>query len=288
MVPLSRQTNHTRLPAGENSSTPVRFTSFLGDNGLEFYRQVAAYLGRATGIPAEFTSDVPPETREKMVRREQIQVVFTCGLPYVKKADRRPSQLQLMAAPVLNMTHYQDKPVYFSNVIVRAGSSYHCFEALRGTIFVYNEVHSFSGYMLPSHHLLTLGQTDNFFSKAICSGSHAVSMNWVEQDRAAAAAIDSVIFDMEMAQRPERARVFRIVARLGPCPMPPVAAVTGLEKDRFLALRKALLAMHTTENGQAILEQANVRRFEMVSDSDYDIIRRILRDLNQAHGLSFS
>ncbi len=266
------------------SLEPIRFTSFLGDNALDIYRQISAHIERVTGLPTEFISGIPPAEQEALVQREAIQVVFTCGLPYVKKADHTPPLLRLLAAPVLSQPRYHNQPIYYSDVIVRAASPYHTLADLRGSRFVYNEPHSFSGYMLPWYHLRRLGEDEDlsdFFKESVPSGSHARSMDWVEQGLVDVAAIDSVIFDMEMAQRPARAAVFRVIERLGPNPMPPVAAVRGLSKDCYDSVQTALLSMHIDNSGRTILEQAGLKRFAAVADSDYDPLRRIMDVLSR-------
>jgi phosphonate transport system substrate-binding protein len=262
---------------------PVRCTSFLGDNALEFYQLTVAYLADSTGIATEFISGVPPGELDRRVNRGAIQVVFTCGLPYVRKADHEPPLLQLLAAPVMLGARYCDRPVYFSDVIVHAESPYGGFEDLRGTTFAYNEVCSLSGYMLPWYHLHPLAEIDGFFAETIRSGSHAVSMNWVESGRADAAAIDSVVLEMEISQDSERARSLRVIENIGPATMPPVAASTRLSQDLGRCLRQTLLEMHATERGRAILDLGGVRRFAAVTDVDYDPIRWIARAL-QATG----
>lgn len=273
---MTEQDNYVIPPS------PIRFTSFLGDNGQDFYRRVTAYLGQTIGLPTEFISNLSSDEQERQVQQEAIQIVFTCGLPYVKKADCDPPLLQLLAAPVLTQPRYQDQPVYYSDVIVRAGSSYQKWDDLRGTVFAYNEIHSFSGYMLPRYRLLTRGEDDSFFSQNLPSGTHANSMDWVEQGRADTAAIDSVVFDMEMDQRPERANVFRVIERLGPNAMPPVAAVSNLSKDICRAIQTTLLAMHLDEQGRALLKEAGMKRFAAVTNSDYNSIRQILHELTQS------
>ena len=265
----------------------VRFASFLGDNALDFYRQVVVYLGQATGLTTELVTDLAPDEQEALVDQEKVQAVFTCGLPYVRKADQQPPRLRLIAAPVLAADYYQNRPIYFSDIIVRADSPYQTVNALRGKTWAYNEVFSLSGYILFLHYLLTSGETTRFCGRTIQSDSHTISMDWVEQGRADFAVIDRVVLDMEFEQRPERAETFRTVKRLGPCPIPPVAAVTGLNKRVCRRLKEALLTMHRTKTGQTILGQARVRRFDPVVDRDYDPIRQIIRDLGQADLLPF-
>ena len=257
----------------------IRFASFLGDNALDFYRQLVAYLGEKTGLPTEIVLNLSPEEQEAQVEREEIQVVFTCGLPYVLKADQNPPRLHLLAAPVLAGERYDDQPIYFSDVIVRADSGYHTFADLRGARLAYNEVYSFSGYKSLRHHLQRQGETLQFFSHCLPSGSHALSMGWVEQGRADTAAIDSVVLAMEFRQSPDRATRFRVIERLGPYPMPPIAAVSGLPVPIRAKLQDELLRMHTTDTGKRLLQEAGLRRFHPVIDAHYDPIRRVLSDL---------
>lgn len=260
----------------------IRFASFLGDNAFEFYRQVVAYVGEVSGLPTELVTDTSAGL-DAMVNEGQIEAAFGCGLPYVWKAAEASPTVRLLAAPVLPAARYDDRPVYFSDVIVRSGSPYRTLEDLRGATFAYNQTVSFSGYVLPQYHWQTLGETlDGFFRKTSASGSHAASMDWVESGRADAAAIDSVVLEMEMAQRPERAISFRVAASLGPAGMPPVMAATRLGEAAHERLTHALVEMHTSAPGLAILRRGGVRRFARVTDRNYDDIRRMLAALEQA------
>lgn len=260
----------------------IRFASFLGDNAREFYQAVVAYLGQTTGLDTELVTDLSSDEKEAQVEREEIQIVFTCGLPYVGKADKMPPRLRLLAAPVLAAERYQNQPVYFSDVIVRADSPHFTLADLAGATFAYNEIHSFSGYISVWGHLLRLGLGVHFFGEWRPSGTHADSMDAVAQGRVAAAAIDSVVLEMELWQRPERANTFRVIERIGPYPMPPVAAVAGLAAAPFQQVRQALLGMHETEPGRAILHSQQFRGFTTVSDQDYDPIRQVVRELDLA------
>ena len=141
---------------------------------------------------------------------------------------------------------------------------------------------SLSGYKSLCHHLLSLGETSGFFGKTVKSGSHAASMDWVEQGQVDTAAIDSVVLDMEFAQNPERQDVFRVVECIGPCPMPPVAAVSGLDNSLYQQLTEALVAMHAERQGQTLLQANGIKRFAAVTDDDYDPIRFIVQNLQEA------
>jgi len=213
----------------------------------------------------------------------QIDAAFGCGLPYVWKAAETDPKICLLAAPVMPATRYQDQPVYFSDIIVRQNSPYQTFEDLRGARFVFNQTISFSGYVLPLHFMLKTGRAGQpFFGQTLESGSHANSMDWVEDGQAEASAIDSVVLEMEFKQRPERRAAFRVIESLGPAGMPPLMAATRLPVEHRQRLTQALEAMHQNPGGQAILAEGGVRRFASVTDRNYDDVRQTLRALEQA------
>jgi phosphonate transport system substrate-binding protein len=258
----------------------LRFASFLGDNAAGFYGQVVGYLAEATGLPAELLA--APDDQGAAFAQGDLDAAFTCGLPYVWQSAREPSPVRLLAAPVLPGARYAGRPVYFADVVVGRASEFHSLADLRGARFAFNQDASFSGYVLPRYHLLTLNETLGFFGAALRTGSHAASLDWVEDGRADCAAIDSVVLEMELRQRPERATAFRVVESIGPAPMPPVIAASRLPQEEHTRLAAALLAMHTHPAGQDILGQGGVLRFAAVSDADYDPIRHMLQALAAA------
>ncbi len=252
---------------------PLRFASYLGDNALDFYGRVVAYLGAVTGLGT--TLVVPAPEQETAFDHAQVEAAFTCGLPYILQSDRPAPAAHLLAAPVMPGERYEDRPVYFADLIVRRDAPYERLADLRGATFAYNQATSFSGYVLPRYHLLTQGLDLDFFGESCASGSHAASMDWVESGRAAAAAIDSVVLDMELLQRPERAARLRVIASIGPAGMPPVVASAQLDPAVQAALRDALTTMHTDPAGLAILRQGGMRRFAPVTSADYNDVRRM-------------
>lgn len=260
---------------------PVRFASFLGENAFEFYRQVVEHIGQVSGVPTTMLTEVSAGM-EALFNEARLEAAFGCGLPYVWKAAEAQPSVRLMAAPVLPAARYHDQPIYFSDIIVRSQSPYQTFEDLRGAVFAYNQTVSFSGYVLPLYYLGQSGRLGGFFGRVIESGSHATSMDWVESGQAEAAAIDSVVLEMEWHQHPERAARLRVIESLGPAGMPPVTTTTRLAEAEHQRLTKALVTMHQQPTGQAILARGGIRRFAPVTDQNYDNIRQMLRAIEQA------
>jgi phosphonate transport system substrate-binding protein len=257
----------------------IRCASFLGDNGRDFYRQVVAYLGTASKLETEFVVE-STSGFAALIAARQIDAAFVCGLAFVREAAA--GTVVPLAAPVMTAERYNDRPVYFSDVVVRCDSRLRTWADLHGARFVYNDPASYSGYVAVLHSLYLQGESLGFFGSAEATGSHAASLDWIECGRADAAAIDSVVLEMELAQHPERAHIFRCVASLGPAPMPPVVMASWVAPAERERLAQGLTAMHATPSGQAILRQAGVRRYERVTDRDYDPMRAVLQALPAA------
>lgn len=114
-----------------------------------------------------------------MLDRGEAHLGFVCGLPYVWKADSAAPQVELLAAPVMARPRYGNRPIYFSDVVVRADSSLYCFGELRGTRWAYNEPSSHSGYNLVRYKLARLRARDQYFSSVVESGTHQNSLQLV-------------------------------------------------------------------------------------------------------------
>jgi phosphonate transport system substrate-binding protein len=256
----------------------LRITSCLAGNADPHIALIAEYLARCLGQPVDFDMAQPWPARELGLDTGQVQAGWLCGWPYIRKVDaaERPP-LEVLAAPVMKAARYQGRPIYFSDVVVRAGSSFNSFADLRGATFAYNEPGSQSGFNIVRHHLASLGETWSYFGRVVQSGSHAASLQMIRAGQADAAAIDSTMLDTELENDPALAAETRIVDQLGPAPMPPWVARTDLPAELRQALRAALLGMHTDPAGQAVLERARYARFAPASDSDYDLIRDMVR-----------
>src|SRR5262249_31740202 len=112
----------------------LRFSSCQAPIAEPFCKALAAFIGDKLSISSEFVADIPWQERERLLDRGDIQVCWICGLSYVRK-----NNVDLLVAPVMSQPRYSGKPVYYSDVIVRADSAFRSFDDLRGTRWAYNE-----------------------------------------------------------------------------------------------------------------------------------------------------
>jgi phosphonate transport system substrate-binding protein len=260
----------------------LTLASFLSENARPTYEGIAAYLTRRLGEPAALLGAVAWDERLRMLDAGRIDIAFMCGLPYSQRRDQPDPPVELLCAPVMAAPRYGGRPIYYTDVIVRRDSPVRTFADLRGRVYAYNDPGSHSGYNLPRHHLLTLGETSGYFGRVVASGSHLSSIRLVLEGAVDASGIDSQVLELEGQSRPELREALRVVESIGPSPIPPVVVSTRLPALLRGRLRELLLGMHEDPEGQAILAAGLLRRFVPVEDRDYDPIREMVRRVEAA------
>lgn len=263
----------------------LKLSSCMGDNADAFCRAAAACLGAELSLPVDYVDDIPWRERERRFDLGLIQICWICGWPYVMKADNSEPNVELLGAPVPAGARYSNRPIYFSDIVVRRDSPFRDFFDLYQTRWAYNEPFSHSGYNLVRSHLFSLGATNGYFASVVESGAHAVSLRMVRDGTVDASAIDSTVLEWEVALRPELLSEIRIIGTLGPSPVPPWVVSKSVPAGLRGLLARALLNMHRTEEGRAALALGSLARFSRVVDGDYDPIREMAGRAAQVVGL---
>jgi phosphonate transport system substrate-binding protein len=250
--------------------------SYLAENTRPTYERIATWLTARLGEPTSLLGGVAWDERLAMLDNGRVQVALICGWSYIQRHDRPERPVSLLCAPVMAPPRYEDRPIYFTDVVVRHGSSLRAFADLRGQSYAYNDRGSHSGYNVPRDALLRLGETRGYFGRVVASGSHQASLRMVEAGEVDASGIDSTMLDIERHRRPELSTTLRTVAVLGPSPIPPVIVTRALPENQREQLRAALLAMHEDPEGRTILGKGLIARFVHVQDADYNPIRAMV------------
>lgn len=258
-------------------SNALRITSCQAPNSEYIMRETARYLATRLGMPVEYVDDCPWPERYARLDAGEIDVAWICGAPYVRRMAQSQPKIQLLAAPVWRGSRYGDQPVYFSDVLTRTEHPARSFSELRGAIFAFNEPGSLSGYEAARYHLAQMGEQGSFFVRVIASGSHQRSLELILSGAVDAAAIDTTTLEEEVRRNPHLASRLRAVTTLGPHPMPPWVASLDVQAELRVALRQALVAMHSDAAGAAILAATPVARFAQVEDDHYAPVRRMLQ-----------
>jgi phosphonate transport system substrate-binding protein len=249
---------------------PLRVASHLAPSVLPAYALVARRIGERLARPTELIVAAD----YGRCGADLDEVCFVCSIPYVLLADAGAIAMTPIAAPVLSGRRYGGRPVYYSEVVVRAESPYRSFADLAGTAWAYNEPFSHSGFMVALHRLASAGLDASFIGEWVETGFHDDSVRAVIDGRAEWAAIDSQVLQLWRRADPAVRRRLRSIELLGPSTIQPVVAstrrLTSHERGEVLAV---LVELDADALGRAILDSAGIRRFVPIADAAYDDIR---------------
>jgi len=238
-------------------------------SAVKYYQDIVDYIGEQIGRPVQMVHRRTYKEMDGLLAKGDVQVAFICSGPYVR--NRKQFGIELLAAPLVN-----GHPIYRAYIIVHRDSPMKTFTELQGKVFAFADPGSNTGTLYPIYLLKGMGFTpERFFKEALYSYSHNKSVEMVAKKIADGAALDSIVYDHMLKIGSPYAGQTRIIKRSPPFGIPPVVVT----RDIAPALRKkigaALLEMHKTARGKAILAAMMIEGFIEVPDANYDSIRKM-------------
>ena len=227
------------------------------------WQTLLGWVAQASGVPLAYVDHAPPAPLEALWARPDLGAAFMCGFPFAAAVPRP----QLLAAPVPAPPHYQGKPVYCTDFIVRADRPFMRLSETFGGRLGWTVVHSQSGYNAVRHHLL--GRADARFEwigplvtprrviEALLSGAIDVGP------------LDSYVHDLLKRHDPEFAAKLHTVESTAMTPIPPLIASPATDEDAAARLRAALLSCHAEPALAPTLDTLLLLRFAEVAPADY-------------------
>lgn len=240
---------------------------------LEYYQELLTYMGQK--LDRQVTLNLKPTYAEinSLVKGGYVDVAFVCSLAYIN--GNQDFGLELLVVPQMH-----GETVYYSYLIVTEESNAASLEDLRGTSFAFTDPMSNSGHLVPVYHLSLLGETPvSLFSRHIYTYSHDNSIVAVADKLVGGAAVDSLVYDQLVSDKPELASKTKIIVRWGPYGIPPVVIDPNLDEQLKQSLRDFFLDLHRSDEGKAILTNLAIDKFVTVPDNTYDSIREMKTEL---------
>jgi len=235
--------------------------------GFVYYSQLKGYIEKRLGQPVQLIDRGNYDEMNRLLETKDIDAAFVCAGPYVEGRERFGMQL-------LAMPQVKGKPVYYSYIIVPAGSTAQTLEELRGKVFAFTDPKSNSGKLVPTYLLSRMGETpQHFFGKVEFTYGHDKSIRAVAEGIVDGAAVDSLIWEYLAMKDPEMAAKTRILLRSDPYGIPPFVVRPGMDEGLKKRLQQILLHAADDEEGRRILKGMMIDRFVAGDDRNYDSIR---------------
>jgi phosphonate transport system substrate-binding protein len=263
---------------GSLDNRELVFATYLAPCIQPVYEFVAGRVGEKLHRPTRL---IVGESFDQ-VRKAEVDFAFLCGLPYVRLKRENPAAVEAMAAPIVHGERYDNRPVYFSDVIVPARSPAAALGDLRDRSWAYNEPDSHSGYLITLWTLVEMAQTPAFFDRWEMTRFHQESIRRVAAARVEGSAVDSHVLGVEMRDHPELAERIRVIGTLGPSTIQPLVATAAVPARLRQEVADIVVGLGTSENDRRSLSTGMVERFVAIDDSAYGDIRSKLERVEAA------
>ncbi|KAK3083643.1 hypothetical protein FSP39_000684 [Pinctada imbricata] len=245
---------------------------------IEWFESILYYLEATLDcegyIIHESRHSGPPPDRVDPFTTDDVDLGFMCSSGFIRLKEEGNKYISLCkAAPVHIHPNGQGKPVYFSDVVVRASerSKYVSFTDLKGHSFTYNGTDSLSGSLVVLKELKKLGYNSNFFGNLIHSGSHIRSLQMILDKKVDTAAIDSNVLKSFLKEHPEYREKLAVLTSFGPMPIYPIVFNARMPVEDQEKITAALLCMHKDPEWYSKMAENNVQQFVSIDESLYDM-----------------
>lgn len=270
------------------SNDKLRFITYLSPGvPVQVFDTVMQYLEEVTGKQSYLIHESrwsgPPLDREDPFTADDVDIGFVCSAAFLRLVQEKKSVELCQAAPVHHHPKGEQRPIYFSDIIVHADTSkkneFKDITDLKGYSFAFNDPMSLSGVLMVLAELKKRGYNATFFGNRLQSGSHRSSIKMVLDRKADFAAIDSNSLQYYLLEHPEVKKNLKVLTSFGPMPIYPVVFNSRLPADLKKQITDALLDIHNKPTWMNKLREYNIQRFTPVDMSFYDLEVNLLESV---------
>ena len=242
------------------------------------WKQLLTWALARARVPWEVIDYDAPAPLSVLWARNDLGLAMMCGLPFAQRAER-PT---LVAAPLPSPARYGGKPVYFTDIVVRADAPYRTLEDTFGGVVGYTLADSMSGGVALRCHLenYRTAQRPRLYRKAIGDLIHARGViEALAAGRIDVGPLDSYYYDLLRRNDPAFASRVRVIASTSAMPIPPLVATAALSASDLSRLQQALLNVQTAPELAPLLERLQLRGFAVADPADYEVLARMARSV---------
>lgn len=247
------------------------------------WKEVLGWALRRARLEWDVVDHDAPAPLGALWSRPDLGLAMMCGLPY---SQRKPRP-QLIAAPVPSPARYQGRPVYFTDIAVRADSAFEGLEDTFGGSVGYTLEDSMSGCVAFRRYLLQFRCPGKpLFRKAV--GGFVNARQVIEALTARAidvGPLDSYYYDLLVKNDPSFAAQVRVEATTAPAPIPPLIATADVAPPEVNRLRDALEEVRAANELKVQREMLLLAGFAAPLAKDYDVFDGILADAGRHPGV---
>ena len=245
------------------------------------WRSLLEWTVARADVPCEVIDYPAPAPLPALWARPDVGCVFMCGYP-IATAQPPP---RILAAPIPAPLRYCNRPVYCTDIIVRADAPLKQLLDILGRRFAFTTLDSQSGYHAPRRLLAPFARDrgGQLFEATI--GPLVTPRRVVEaivSGEADAGPLDSYFHDLLRRHEPALAAQLQTIASTPMTPIPALVAATGLPDAHVERLTAALLAVADADALAPVRATLLLRGFAAVAAQAYATLRDDAREADEA------
>ena len=270
------------LPSRRSGVRVLRVRTYLTPSvPRSLFAYLAEYLGERLGVATELQLETrhsgPPRGVPDPFSQGEVDVGFCCAPPYIWLQERQDPPVELVPfGLVFDDPRAGGRPVYFSDIVVRADHPARSFADLVDARWGYNDRESLSGYYSVLQTAAEHGADASFLGRLHDMGSHLSSLRALCRDVIDAAAIDSTVLALRWRRDRAIRTELRVVHGLGPWPIQPIVMRRSLPARLKSALVSAVRVLGETPERRRMLRRWLVTGVAPMTDADFDVERTAL------------
>ncbi|SJZ89589.1 substrate-binding domain-containing protein [Selenihalanaerobacter shriftii] len=242
---------------------------------ITYYEKLLTLLEEKLDRPIEIVQRKTYSEVNELLRTEEVDMAFICTYSYVSGHDS--FGLELLAAP-----QKDGKANYYSYIIVREDSGINNFDDLQGKRFAFTDPMSNTGYNYPMTLLKWRGKrSENYFKSYIFTYSHDNSIKAVMEGIVDGAAVDHMVYKYFLKINSQNKDSLKVIKKSPKFTTPPVVVRPGLNSETKQKLQNFFMTLDESSNGKDILKNMGLDGYEIVSDKDYNSVRKLRKELEE-------
>jgi len=241
------------------------------------WRRLFDWLSDSSGIPLTVIEHAFPAALPDLWKRSDLGAAFVCGLPYAS----RLTHLQIVAAPIPRVSRTQGRPLYWTDMVVRADGPFQKLEDTFGGRIGFTSKDSHSGFNAVRRLLMNYPRLQGAALYASAVGPLVTprrSLESVLSGDTDVAPVDSYAHSLLQRYCPELTAGVRTIAMTDVCPMPMLVASAGTTKEAIGSLRASLLGAGQNRVARPLLDDLLLEGFAEVDPQDYGVTQSWARE----------
>lgn len=230
------------------------------------WKELLAWVLHRADLDWQVIDYPAPNPLADLWARDDLGLAMMCGLPF----SRREPRPTLVAAPVPSPERYGARPVYMTDIVIRAGSPYRSIEDTAGTVVGYTLADSLSGGVAPRRFLQRIAYRSEVNGLV---NARAV-IEALAEGRIDVGPLDSYYHDLLRAGAPGFASQVRTIASTTPLPIPPLVATAPIAPAQLQRLRDVLSEVEHATELKSLRERLLLRGFAFPDPADYAALAR--------------